>query len=354
MTNIPLVETSQSPRRRILAALFPLIALVAGCNDPIAPARGACVADGEPLNVHFYAYFEPVSYSDDPDPAAPAFQLHRGYEADLLSALALMEESGLAFERTPVARWDDIWLLPARSDVDIAGGGITILESRTRNAAGEPVVTFTSGHIAFRQSLLVRAADRERLSSYDRLTRDIRVGALPGTTGEARFLVIAGIASETGILIKGTRIETPTGTLVADGSDAFVITASAPSETLAGRTRLIPPLESMPQVVYLGRERGETELVDALAAGSIDAVARGEIGNQDAALASNGAFAVAALDTLVELGGFVLDREATALRECIDRRIDWLTDARRIGYAEWRRNNTIFAERARMWNPGGG
>ena len=78
--------------------------------------------------------------------------------------------------------------------MDIAGGGITILESRTRNAAGEVAVAFTSSHIAFRQSLLVRAADAERLSTHEGLTREVRVGVLRGTTGEARLLQITRLA----------------------------------------------------------------------------------------------------------------------------------------------------------------
>ena len=73
----------------------------------------------------------------------------------------------LTFERQPVAEWPGIWLLPATPEFDIAGGGITILESRTVNDAGEGVVAFTAGHIAFRQSLLVRSADAARLSAYE-------------------------------------------------------------------------------------------------------------------------------------------------------------------------------------------
>ncbi len=335
---------------RALAAALPAIALAAGCRETMAPSV-ACANGDEPLEFHFYAYFGPVSYSADPDPASPDFASHRGYEADLLSALELMEEPGLSFRRTPVAVWDDIWLLPTHSGIDLAGGGIAILESRTQDIGGEPVVAFTSGHIAFRQSLLVRAAEVERYASYDRLTRDVRVGALPATTGESRLLVLTGIAGEDGVLAAGTRIETPLGTVIADGTDAFRITAWASSLSLEGRTLLFPPSESMPQVVYLGRDRGEIELLEALAAGSIDAVARGEIGNRDTALAGDGQFAVAALDTLVELGGFALDRDDRALRECMDQRIDWLTDDRRIGYAQWRRDSTVFAERARLWDP---
>ena len=46
----------------------------------------------------------------------------------------------------------------------------------------------------------------------------------------------------------------------------------------------------------MGSELGEAELLEALADGRIDAVARGEIGNLDVVQSSEGAFAVTALD----------------------------------------------------------
>ena len=75
-----------------------------------------------------------------------------------------MEGAGLSFSRRGIAPWDDIWLRSAGSEYDIVGGGITILDSRTRNTVGEEVVAFTSGHVEFRQSLLVRAEDAGQIS----------------------------------------------------------------------------------------------------------------------------------------------------------------------------------------------
>lgn len=335
--------------RIIFASVWLAVACLA-CGGAVAPQlQVACAGTDAPLNVAFYAFFAPVSYSASDDPGSPAFQRHLGYEADLLSALERMEDAGLSFARRPVAEWPGIWLLPATAEVDLAGGGITILPSRTLDAAGDTAVAFTSGHIAFRQSLLTRAADAGRLSSYERLTRDVRVGVLPGTTGEARLLEIVGLVDGDGVLREGTRIETPGGTVVADGTAAFVITSATASPALEGRTRLHPPSDGMPQVLYLGRERGETELLDALGEGRIDAVARGEIGNGEAAHASGGAFAVAALDSLAEYGGFALDAGDRDLLACLDERIDWLTDGRRIGYAEWRGDASVFERRAARW-----
>ena len=133
---------------------------------------------------------------------------------------------------------------------------------------------FTSGHIAFRQSLLVRAEDAERIARHGDLTGADRVGALADTTGEARFLELTGIADGAGVLAAGTRVETPHGTAVADGSADYVIDAAGASPDLAGRQRVRPASSAMPTVVYYS---DETSLIEALAAGSIDAVASATI-----------------------------------------------------------------------------
>ena len=47
------------------------------------------------------------------------FNVHRGYEADLLTALEAMEGANLAFDRRGIAEWDGIWLLPAGPQYDL-------------------------------------------------------------------------------------------------------------------------------------------------------------------------------------------------------------------------------------------
>ena len=326
--------------------------VVGGCGAAAAEVvsrRRACVADGRMLNVGFYAFFEPVSASADPDPTAPGFNSHRGFEADLLTALEAMQDSGFAFNRRAIPTWPGIWLRSA-TEHDIVGGGITILESRTRNAAGAQVVAFTDGHIAFRQSLLVRAADAERFPNHAALTDDVRVGALAGTTGEFRLLELTGIVDSAGALAAGTRVTTPRGEVVADGSSAYRIHPAGATENLDGRQQLLPPNASMPQVIYLGDVSGELELLAALADGSIDAVARGEIGNSDAATASGGRFAVTALDPRAEYGGFTVAIENSDLLGCLNDRIRWLTADGGIGYPQWREDNAAFLARAELWN----
>ena len=327
-----------------------LALFLAACSSPSDSPSAAC-GDGQVLQVGFYAFFAPVSYSADPDPSTTGFDEHLGYEADLLTALEAMDGPELSFARSGIADWPDIWLQAASPSYDLVGGGITILDSRTRNATGEHVVTFTSGHITFRQSLLVRAADAGRFVSHSDLTSEDRVGVLRLTTGEFRLLELTGFVDANGVLAAGTRIEMAEGEIVADGTAAHTITAAGASDHLANRTRLVPPTDDMPQVVYLGQETGETTLLEALGNGTIDAIARGEIGNRDASIASDGEFVVAALDAAIELGGFTLAVEDADLAACIDDKINYLTDSRRIGYGEWRANPAVFMERAQQWNP---
>lgn len=346
---IPTIALSPAAIARV--ALFGVLLFCYAVRADVTPP-GACTDDKRSLNFGFYAFFAPVSYSADEDPSAAGFTTHLGYEADLLSALEAMEGAGLSFSRRPIAAWDDIWLQSAGRQYDMVGGGITILDARTRDAAGKKTVAFTSGHITFRQSLLVRAGDTQRLASHDGLNSEVRVGALAGTTGEARLLQLTGLADANGVLAAGARIDTPRGVVVADGGADYFITAAAESPNLSGRQRLHPPSQTMPQVIYLGDQAGETELLEALGAGRIDAIARGEIGNRDAAHASGQAFVVTALDPEIEFGGFTLAAEDTELISCIDDKINLLTDDRRIGYGEWLEDPRVFLRRARAWSNG--
>ena len=335
---------------RYARSLTCLPLLVAACSSP-GDAPGATCGDGPALHVGFYAFFAPVSYSADADPGTAAFDEHLGYEADLLTALAAMRGAGLSFVRHGLAEWPGIWLKAAGPEYDLVGGGITILDARTRDAAGDRVITFTSGHIAFRQSLLVRAGDADHFAQYSDLTSQAQVGVLRGTTGEFRLLELTGLVDAQGALASGTRIETPAGALIADGTTAFTITPATASAHLVGRQRLVPPADDMPHVVYLGEETGEAELVEALKSGQIDAIARGEVGNRDASLASNGELVVAALDEATELGGFALGTNDADLAACLDEKINYLTDNQRIGYGDWHANPAVFTERAEQWRP---
>ena len=254
----------------------------------------------------FYAFFNPVSYSADPNPDSESFNRHTGYEADLLDAVESMESLGLIFDRRAISEWPQIWLKPAEDEFDMVGGGITILDSRTFDATGSevlPVVAFTDSHIKFQQSLLVRAVDLPRLPTHDALLPSDVVGVMQNTTDDE------------GTMLPETVLDTTNRTL--------------------------------PQVIYL---KDESALLSALSDGSIDAVARGTAGNGQAAQESNGLFAVTALDTEIEYGGFTVDINDTDLLERMNTAIAWLTDGGSIGILQWTANSDVFDERAELWN----
>ena len=307
----------------------------------------ACVEDARRLTYGFFADFRPVSFSENPNPDSPAFDRHLGYEADLLTALETMADAGLGFDRKGIGVWPGIWLRAADPEYDFVGGGITILESRTRDASGVEQVAFTSGHIAFRQSLLVRAQDAQRYSTHGDLD-EARVAVLGGTTGEHRLLVLTGVAGSEGDLASGTTIYLADGTMLsADGSADFRIAPAGSSENLANRVRIEGPAGTVKEVLIMSSDQ---EQLDALQSGRVDALARGEVGNREASRNSDARFVVAALDPVVEYGGFAVDKDDQGLAECIDARINYLTDNRRIGFAEWFEDPQAFLERARYWN----
>ena len=312
-----------------------------------APCAEACTTGGRVLDFGFYSDYAPLSYSAEPEPGSSGFDTHRGYEADLLDALEAMEGAELRFSRKGIGEWPEIWLRAATPDYDFIGGGITILDSRTRDASGQVVVRFTSGHVADRHSLLVRAADASRIAAYDDLDSSVRVGVLAGARGEGRLLRLTGLADEEGVLIAGARITTTTGEVVTDGTAAFTISPSLVSESLRERRALYPPREDLPQVVFHPGNTVE-EMLAALRDGTTDAFARGQIANLGAA-AADPALVVTALDDLAEYGGFVFAVDDTELLACVDEKLRYLTDDLRLGYPEWQANAGVFRERAEAW-----
>ena len=332
-------------RKIAVVALLPVVAAAAvACFDTgtgDTSAVTSCAEPGTTLQFGYYAFFEPVSFVN---PDEMPYQ-HYGFESDLVSALEAIEGANLSFERNPIEAWEGIWL-KSSGEFDVVGGGITILESRTMDESGTERVQFTNGHIAFRQSLLTRSEDADRLTSYDGLTSDVRIGALAATTGEARLLQLVGLADADGVLLPGTRVQTPGGEAVADGTPAFHITAAEWSPEFDGRTTLIPPTDDYPTVIYLGDNTGEVDLLSALEMGEVDGVARGEIGNSDAANASAGKLAVAIRDSESEWGGFTVSAASDDLATCLNEHIDYLTDNRNIGYAQWLEDPGVFTKRA--------
>ncbi len=333
-----------------LAVIAGVAALAAAVLAPRGAESAMCTDGTRVLRVGFYSDFKPVSYSADLAPGSLGFDVHRGYEADLLTALEALKGAGLSFSRRGIGNpFSGIWLKAARPEFDIVGGGITVREDRTRNETGDRVIRFTAGHISFLQTLLVRAEDAARLDGHDKLTSTHRVGAVAQTTGEERLLQLTGITGENGVLVAGTKVSMEGGAVVvADGKRHFV-TAARASGGLEKRRSISPAGPTMPQVRYYDLEK---ELLDALADGEIDAVARGNIGNRDASAASGRALVIAARDpdpAKRERGGFALDAADAALAACLDEKINLLTDNGRIDYPQWKANPSVFMERARKF-----
>ena len=335
------------------AALALVLPVIAACSpgEEAAPAREPCAED--PLTLGFYAFFPPVSFSTSDDPASPAFNTQLGYEGDLLTALEAMEGAGVAFERRGIPVWDGIWLRAATPEYDVIGGGITILDSRRRDASGAEVVTFTSGHVGFRQSLIARAAEAARYDGYGSVTSADRIGAEPSSTGEGRMLQLTGLTDDAGVLVAGVRVETPAGVVETDGGDRYVITSGGASPEFEGRTRLLPPSEGLPEVVYVRGEAGapaEARLIGMLLAGDIDLAAMTEISSLEAVRESGGGLAVVALEPETPYGGLALALEDAELARCLSAKLDYLTDERRIGFAQWAEDPGVFMRRAERWN----
>ena len=309
----------------------------------------ACSGDTDLLTMGFSPLYDQVSYNASNDPDADGYNTHLGYEADLLTALESMDGLGFSFERRAIPEWSGVWLKSATAEFDIVGGGITIRDARTRNPAGDVAVAFTNGHIAFRQSLVVRRADAERMATHEQLTGDMIIGAYRDTTGEGRLLLLTGLTDATGALAAGTRAATSNGDVVADGSDAYTITPASASEILADRNHLYPPDDTMPQVMYLPDDIDRDKVHEMLLAGVIDGIAGEEIENSNAAHGSDGKLTVTALDRLVEHGGFTVAADNTELLNKLNEGIDWLTNNRAIGFPEWQADPTVFMQRAEQW-----
>ena len=325
--------------RWALIFAIPLL-IIQACSSDEVPSL--CPTTPETMRFGFYDDYPPVSslqeITDGPQ--------HAGYEADLLSAMTQMQGTNLRFDRSPISKWPGIWLLPASDDFDIVGGGISILDSRTRNPADQAVVTFTGGHIDFRSSLLVRQTDASRIDAVSDLQPGDRVGVYADTTSESWILNQLNFVDANGALRAGTRVVLPAGEIETDGSNRYAITAAGSSPALAGRSQ-IEPAGDGPTLVYL--DASSLDYLATLDAGDVDAIADDAVATQISAQRSEGQLVVVALGSDVSRGGFVLAAGDDHLR-CLNHRIGWLTDNGNIGLPEWLADPDVFSHRAQLWN----
>lgn len=303
--------------------------------------------------VGFYSDFEPISYSKVRTEETEGFDEALGYEPDLLRAIEKIPSSAMAFQFKGIKQWDQIWMAPVLYDgIDIGIGGITIEAGRTMDTEGDQVTTFTHPSVKFKQSLLTLAEYQGSLVTHQDLNCTDIVGAVPGTTGEYRFLVQAGIINnlEEGLIREGVSVVIQNRGYKTSNGELSIYDPS-----LKNRIYLIPGQCTVPLVRYFV---GEDEMIPALLEKHITAIARGVIGNTLVADHYPTELFVTAIYSLEgvsegesclnENAGFSIRLEDADLLKQLNFYIDFLTDNGKIGYEQWRANPKVFEERAKL------
>jgi len=230
------------------------------------------------LSVCSYSEFTPVSYGQG-----------EGYEADLLRAIA--KKWGVLVRFHAQKTYEGLWSEPARasSSCDIAIGGISPMKYREQQGAA-----FTQPSARFAQSLLVRTEDYQRgaIHSYrDFIGRSYKIGVVPGTTGE---IYAHQRAQEIGLA----------------------------------------------ETVFV-RYPSEKELLVALKAKKIDAIARGAIGN-DYQAAIDPSVTMTDPRDFGEGFAFVVAKQNTVLLQALNTEIATLTQHGQRSYSAWVKDNQVF------------
>jgi polar amino acid transport system substrate-binding protein len=233
------------------------------------------------LTVCSYTHFTPISYG-----------VGEGYEADLVRAVA--HHWGVEPKFLPIDEFDGIWLTPTGPEpgCDMAIGGISPTPERQAQGA-----VFGPGTAAFSQSLLVRKADHNsgKLTVYSSFAgTGMIIGVVPGTTGES---YARQRAAEAGL----------------------------------------------PDSVF--REYpSEDELLPALRADEIDAIARGEIGNRYQQLLDPALLTIDLRD-FGESFAMALDPSNPDLPAALAGALDVVRAGGAIGYPEWLHDPDVFGDR---------
>lgn len=232
------------------------------------------------LNVISYSEFKPISYANG-----------AGYEGDLLRAVAKLWHVQIKFH--PEAIFEGLWRLPSQSYtiVDMSMGGMTPSIYRIKEGA-----LFSTTTTSFKQSLLVRKKDYQsgRIISYQSFKNtNLKIGVVPGTTGEQYAHIRA-------------------------------------------KENQLPPK------IFI-QYANESDLLPALTSGTIDAIARGEIGNEYQA-AKNQEFMVIDKKDFGEQFAFAVNKTNNRLHNEINRAIKKVTHHGKITYSQWLHNHNVFLE----------
>lgn len=156
---------------RNLRILLPILLAVtlSACSGVSSenPAFGTLHAGR--LDVALYPGFAPVVFHDEETGEII------GIDVDILQAFADQHDVEFNVIERP---FSGIWELPARGEVDIAGSGISELDSRLVQG-----MLWSEPYYTVQRSLSIRAVDEERLrtiADFGGLT----IGFTPGSTGE--------------------------------------------------------------------------------------------------------------------------------------------------------------------------
>lgn len=243
----------------------------------------SCLQLKEPgvLDVISYSQFQPISYGNG-----------QGYEADLLRAIAKLWHVKIRFH--PEKIYEGVWRLPSRSYTrsDIAIGGFTPAVYRKKEGASFSITT-----TSFAQSLLVRKRDYDsgRIVSYRSFKNSpMKIGVVPGTTGEQY------------------------------------------AQLRAKKTGLSPNV--------LVQYESEADLLPALKSKKIDAIARGEIGNEYQAMQNKELVTIAKMN-FNEGFSFAMDKSNKPLSYQMNQAIKTITNNGKITYSQWIKNHNVFFDR---------
>lgn len=149
----------------------------AATEDTMAPAEGdmvdvaslGLIEDGK-LTVCTDAPYPPFEFQDE------TTNEWTGFDMDVVREIAAGIGEGLELSVT-VQPFDGIWLAPKAGTCDMVASAMTITEERKANAL------FTDGYFDADQSLLVRAEDKDTLTSVEALAGKT-IAVQTGTTGE--------------------------------------------------------------------------------------------------------------------------------------------------------------------------
>lgn len=234
------------------------------------------------LNVVSYSEFTPISYGVNGE----------GYEGDLLRAVAKLW--GMKIKFHPESTYEGLWRLPSKSYTiaDLSMGGMTPSAYRIKQGA-----SFSTGTTSFDQSLLVRKKDYTSglIVSYQSFKKhNLKIGVVPATTGE----LYAHLRAKENNLPSNVFVQYPS----------------------------------------------ESELLPALLNGKIDAIARGEIGNEYQASKNNQLITIAK-KSFEEHFAFAIDSSNKMLTRDLNQAIRQITNNGKITYLQWNRNHSVFLER---------